>query len=164
MQREHVLKLLGAGLVLATAVMAETAGAADAYNGGQLARRWCEPCHVVASDQRAVTGEAPPFFDGVTFRTYLLHELMPLRRVAGRLGANSARGGYERDESHCRENRFHRWSSMSPHSGVASTTRAERFARVAISMTGLWAEHLDPAQSTPSRAGLMKITRVACNS
>jgi mono/diheme cytochrome c family protein len=61
MQREHGLKLLGAGLVLATAVVAETAGAADAYNGGQLARRWCEPCHVVASDQRAVTGEAPPF-------------------------------------------------------------------------------------------------------
>jgi hypothetical protein len=111
----------------------------------------------------AVRRWAPPFFDGVTFRTYLLHELMTLPRVAGRLGVNSARGGYERDESHCRENRFHRWSSMSPHSGVASTTRAERFARVAISMTGLWAEHLDPAQSTPLRAGLMKITQVECD-
>ena len=41
--------------------MADAACAADAYNGGQIACRWCEPCHVVAADQRGATGEAPPF-------------------------------------------------------------------------------------------------------
>ena len=35
--------------------------AADAVNGERLARRWCASCHVVASDQRIPTGEAPPF-------------------------------------------------------------------------------------------------------
>jgi mono/diheme cytochrome c family protein len=35
--------------------------AADANHGEQLARRWCAPCHVVASDQREPTAEAPPF-------------------------------------------------------------------------------------------------------
>ena len=53
--------VFGACIVLAGAVTADAAGAADAYNGGQLARRWCEPCHVVAADQRGTTGEAPPF-------------------------------------------------------------------------------------------------------
>jgi mono/diheme cytochrome c family protein len=48
-------------LVLAGVAMAQTAGAADAYNGGQIARRWCAPCHVVAGDQQGTTGEAPPF-------------------------------------------------------------------------------------------------------
>jgi mono/diheme cytochrome c family protein len=38
-----------------------TALAADADNGERLARRWCATCHVVASDQRGTTGEAPPF-------------------------------------------------------------------------------------------------------
>ena len=35
--------------------------AADANNGERIARRWCAPCHVVASNQRGPTGEAPPF-------------------------------------------------------------------------------------------------------
>jgi mono/diheme cytochrome c family protein len=35
--------------------------AADVKNGEALARRWCSPCHVVASDQSSPTGEAPPF-------------------------------------------------------------------------------------------------------
>ena len=30
-------------------------------NGERLARRWCAACHVVASDQRGLTGEEPPF-------------------------------------------------------------------------------------------------------
>jgi hypothetical protein len=61
MQVEQRLKLLGFSTMLAAAVMADAACAADAYNGAQIARRWCEPCHVVAGDQRGTTGEAPPF-------------------------------------------------------------------------------------------------------
>ena len=38
-----------------------TVSAADVEHGEQLARRWCAACHVVASDQQGVTGEAPPF-------------------------------------------------------------------------------------------------------
>jgi hypothetical protein len=49
------------GATLGLVLTAEAASAADAYNGGQIARRWCEPCHVVASDQQGTTGEAPPF-------------------------------------------------------------------------------------------------------
>jgi mono/diheme cytochrome c family protein len=45
--------------VAATAV--EGASAADARQGETLAKRWCATCHVVASDQRNPTGEAPPF-------------------------------------------------------------------------------------------------------
>jgi mono/diheme cytochrome c family protein len=73
------------GLLGATA--APLAFAADAYNGERLARRWCEPCHVVASDQRQVTGEAPPFatiarrpnFDPAKLALFLLdpHPKMP---------------------------------------------------------------------------------------
>jgi mono/diheme cytochrome c family protein len=54
------LKAISCGL-LAAATAAAPARAADPYHGEQLARRWCTSCHVVASDQRGVTGEAPPF-------------------------------------------------------------------------------------------------------
>jgi mono/diheme cytochrome c family protein len=47
-------------LFVAVSVL-EPAVAADANNGEQIARRWCSPCHVVASDQRNPVGEAPPF-------------------------------------------------------------------------------------------------------
>jgi mono/diheme cytochrome c family protein len=47
---------------LAAAILAITpAFGADPDNGERLARRWCAPCHVVASNQRVATGEAPPF-------------------------------------------------------------------------------------------------------
>jgi len=79
------LKLIGCCLAMAT--IAQPALAADPRNGGQLARRWCEPCHVVASDQRGVTGEAPPFasiatrpgFDAGRLAMFLLdpHPKMP---------------------------------------------------------------------------------------
>jgi mono/diheme cytochrome c family protein len=49
------------GLVLAVILGVTPALAADPDNGERLARRWCSPCHVVASDQRGPTGEAPPF-------------------------------------------------------------------------------------------------------
>ena len=61
--------------------------AADAGNGSRLARRWCAPCHVVAQDQQAPTGEAPPFatiasqpnFDAARVALFLLdpHPKMP---------------------------------------------------------------------------------------
>jgi mono/diheme cytochrome c family protein len=68
-------------------VGAGVAEAADAQNGGTLARRWCATCHVVASDQRQPTGEAPPFaaiakrpnFDAAQVAFFLLvpHPRMP---------------------------------------------------------------------------------------
>jgi mono/diheme cytochrome c family protein len=87
--------------MFAGAAMSDAAGAADAYNGGQLARRWCEPCHVVATDQRGTTGEAPPFasiskrpgFDAGQIAMFLLdpHPKMPnmslTRTEAGDLAA-----------------------------------------------------------------------------
>jgi mono/diheme cytochrome c family protein len=73
--------------LLAAVMAAPPAFAADAYNGEQLARRWCVACHVVASDQRGVTGEAPPFatiarqpnFDAARLALFLLnpHPKMP---------------------------------------------------------------------------------------
>jgi cytochrome c2 len=75
------------GCCLAVAMIAQPVLAADPRNGEQLARRWCEPCHVVAADQREVTGEAPPFasiatrpgFDAGRIATFLLdpHPKMP---------------------------------------------------------------------------------------
>jgi mono/diheme cytochrome c family protein len=73
--------------VLTVATIAPPACAADAYNGERLARRWCAACHVVASDQHQVTGEAPPFatiarqrnFDPARLALFLLdpHPKMP---------------------------------------------------------------------------------------
>ena len=48
-------------LALALILGVTPAFAADPDNGERLARRWCSPCHVVASDQTGPTGEAPPF-------------------------------------------------------------------------------------------------------
>jgi mono/diheme cytochrome c family protein len=101
MLSEHRLKVFGLWTMLAGAVMADAACAADAYNGGQIARRWCEPCHVVAADQRGTTGEAPPFavianrpgFDAGQVAVFLLdpHPKMPnmslTRNEAGDLAA-----------------------------------------------------------------------------
>jgi mono/diheme cytochrome c family protein len=100
MQRRDRYELFGLCVLLAAATT-EVASAADAYNGGQIARRWCEPCHVVAADQRGTTGEAPPFasiskrpgFDTGQLAVFLLdpHPKMPnmsLTRIeAGDLAA-----------------------------------------------------------------------------
>jgi mono/diheme cytochrome c family protein len=79
------LKLIGC--CLAMAMIAQPVLAADPRNGEQLARRWCEPCHVVAADQREVTGDAAPFasiatrpgFDAGRIAMFLLdpHPKMP---------------------------------------------------------------------------------------
>jgi mono/diheme cytochrome c family protein len=93
--------VMGLLAILAGVATADTAAAADAYNGGQIARRWCEPCHVVAGDQQGTTGEAPPFasiakrpdFDTGQLAVFLLdpHPKMPnmsLTRIeAGDLAA-----------------------------------------------------------------------------
>ena len=93
------LKLIGC--CMAIAVIAQPVFAADARNGERLARRWCEACHVVAADQREVTGEAPPFasiakipgFDAARIAMFLLdpHPKMPdmslTRAEAADLGA-----------------------------------------------------------------------------
>ncbi|MGB8748281.1 MAG: c-type cytochrome [Pseudolabrys sp.] len=60
---------------------------ADPDNGERLARRWCAPCHVVVSNQRGATSEAPPFatianrpdFDAAKIAAFLLepHPRMP---------------------------------------------------------------------------------------
>jgi len=41
--------------------LANAASAADAYQGGVLAKRWCASCHVVANDQQSANTQAPPF-------------------------------------------------------------------------------------------------------
>jgi mono/diheme cytochrome c family protein len=67
--------------------IAGVALAADPDNGERLARQWCAACHVVASDQTGLAGEAPPFseiarrkgFDARDLALFLLdpHPLMP---------------------------------------------------------------------------------------
>ena len=47
--------------ILAAILAVTPSFAADPDNGERLAHRWCTSCHVVASDQRGPTGEAPPF-------------------------------------------------------------------------------------------------------
>jgi mono/diheme cytochrome c family protein len=95
------INAVAVGAILSFVLTAAAANAADAYNGGQIARRWCEPCHVVAADQRGTTGEAPPFasiakrpgFDTGQLALFLLdpHPKMPnmsLTRIeAGDLAA-----------------------------------------------------------------------------
>ena len=74
-------------LMLAALVGIAPAFAADPNNGERLARRWCAACHVVASNQRVPTAEAPPFatiaampdFDPAKLAFFLLdpHPKMP---------------------------------------------------------------------------------------
>jgi mono/diheme cytochrome c family protein len=83
------LKAISWGLLAAVTAIPPSfaADAYSAFNGERLARRWCEPCHVVAGDQREVTGEAPPFasiarrpgFDPARLALFLLdpHPKMP---------------------------------------------------------------------------------------
>jgi mono/diheme cytochrome c family protein len=47
--------------VLAAAISATSALAADVAGGEQLARRWCSACHLVAPNQQTPVSEAPPF-------------------------------------------------------------------------------------------------------
>jgi len=48
-------------LIVAAVLDSSIGLGADIRQGEQLARRWCAGCHVVSSDQRQATTEAPPF-------------------------------------------------------------------------------------------------------
>jgi mono/diheme cytochrome c family protein len=48
-------------IVAAAGLSASTAIAADADHGAVLAKRWCASCHVVESNQKQASADAPPF-------------------------------------------------------------------------------------------------------
>ena len=76
-----------AAVTIVVSAASGNAQAADAANGGTLAKRWCAACHVVAADQRAGNPAVPPFaeiarkpnFDAGAVALFLLapHPLMP---------------------------------------------------------------------------------------
>ena len=82
-----MIRLESRGLIVAAILAVTPAFAADPDNGERLAQRWCTACHVVASDQRGPTGEAPPFrtiaakpdFDAARLAFFLMdpHPKMP---------------------------------------------------------------------------------------
>ena|SRR6516162_5503997 len=96
-----MVRLHSQSLILAAILAVTPAFAADPDNGERLAQRWCTACHVVASDQRGPTGEAPPFrtiaakpdFDAAKLAFFLMdpHPKMPnmqlSRTEAGDLAA-----------------------------------------------------------------------------
>jgi mono/diheme cytochrome c family protein len=64
------------------AALAGSAWAADAYEGGTLAKRWCASCHVVSADQKRGNTQAPPFSEiankpGLTAASIALFLLRP---------------------------------------------------------------------------------------
>jgi mono/diheme cytochrome c family protein len=48
-------------VVAVAAFCGSQALAADAYHGGELAKRWCATCHLVASDQKQASADVPTF-------------------------------------------------------------------------------------------------------
>jgi mono/diheme cytochrome c family protein len=54
------MRQIALSLIL-TCVVSATAGAADAFKGETLAKRWCATCHIVSSEQQRGTTQAPPF-------------------------------------------------------------------------------------------------------
>jgi mono/diheme cytochrome c family protein len=56
------MRRIAAALTIGTALLLPSGTlAADAAAGGQLAKRWCAVCHLVAADQERVPTVAPPF-------------------------------------------------------------------------------------------------------
>lgn len=51
----------GLAVALCSAFHLTAANAADADNGKRLAERWCASCHVIGTNQKSSTTEAPPF-------------------------------------------------------------------------------------------------------
>jgi mono/diheme cytochrome c family protein len=80
-----IARVLTSILVLSS--LATAGHAADAAQGGVLAKRWCAACHVVSVDQPSGTTQAPPFssiarrptFDAAQIAFFLLapHPRMP---------------------------------------------------------------------------------------
>src|SRR5262245_18407580 len=54
-------RIVGLAIVAWSAFQASPAGAADAENGKRLAERWCAACHLISSEQKSSSTEAPPF-------------------------------------------------------------------------------------------------------
>jgi len=52
---------LAFAVAISAAAGAAPALAANADNGGNLARRWCSTCHVVSPAQTQASADAPPF-------------------------------------------------------------------------------------------------------
>lgn len=55
------LSISATALATMMAIATQTASAADAYHGEQLAQLWCAACHVVTTVQREANADAPPF-------------------------------------------------------------------------------------------------------
>jgi len=83
MKQFEVMSLVAVGMI---SIVRESS-AADPEHGEQLARRWCVSCHVVSSDQKGPSTEAPAFaqiarshdFDSSRLAFFLLdpHPKMP---------------------------------------------------------------------------------------
>ncbi len=63
-------------------LLPHAAAAADAHQGGVLAKHWCASCHVVAADQKSASTQAPPFSEiakkkGLTAASIALFLLRP---------------------------------------------------------------------------------------
>ena len=56
-----VFRLIQVLVVAAFGLSASLATAADANHGGDLAKRWCASCHVVAPDQKQADADTSPF-------------------------------------------------------------------------------------------------------
>jgi mono/diheme cytochrome c family protein len=82
--RKRIFRLLSVTVIVALPCVAS---AADASHGDELAKRWCAACHVVASDQKSGSTQAPSFsaiaitprFDETRLAYFLLapHPKMP---------------------------------------------------------------------------------------
>ena len=59
--RHHLILAASLVVILVVSLAATPCFAADADQGETLARRWCTGCHLVATDQKAATTDAPPF-------------------------------------------------------------------------------------------------------
>ncbi len=58
---QAVLKLILAVAAAIAVLGLPAAMAADPDHGGDLAKRWCAACHVVAADQKQASADVPPF-------------------------------------------------------------------------------------------------------
>jgi mono/diheme cytochrome c family protein len=78
---------IGHSLVVTAAIALTPAFAADPDHGETLVKRWCATCHLVVSDQKDATTQAPTFasvakrpgFDAARIALFLLdpHPKMP---------------------------------------------------------------------------------------
>lgn len=53
--------IAAAGAAALAMLVASPSFAANAKNGGELAKQWCASCHVVSADQKMATAGPPPF-------------------------------------------------------------------------------------------------------